>query len=133
MFTHNKVNPADINTSKGQRTWEWKFADGAQITVYKRQKGEKFAEHFHKGDDTSKNPELFLLVEGAIKFIFINKENLKTETILDCSDGNVHELIIYPNILHSAEALENCTYIERRLVYFDKNNPDTYLAEDFFK
>ena len=55
-----KIEGVDPNDSRG-RTWEWRKV-GKQVTILERKKGAVFGQHYHKGEDSSKNPEQFFLV-----------------------------------------------------------------------
>jgi hypothetical protein len=122
--------PANPRNERGKRTWEWKMPDGRQVSVYRRLKGERFASHFHKGDDLSKNPERFLLVAGAMYAEFLDMDGDEYVEIFDALQGPV-ELVIQPWVLHRMKALEDCLYVEYRVRPFDPEAPDTYPAEEF--
>ena len=131
-FTVKRLVPANPNNDRGKRTWEWKLPDGRQITIYRRRKGEKFAAHFHKGEDPTKNPERFVLLEGRMWMDFEDVDGNRKETVLDAKKGKKQpELTVEVGVLHTAIALTNCLYIEYRRQYFDPGNPDTYPAEAF--
>jgi len=112
---HERLAACGVD-GRGARTWEWKFPDGRQVTAYFRQKGERFAEHYHTGADPAKNPERFLLIAGAV---LVNGDRR-----LDAAGGPV-TLTIEPWERHSMEALEDAWYIEYRPTWFDPANPDT--------
>lgn len=133
MFQRQSINPANPDNERGKRTWEWKQADGRQITVYKRNKGESFAAHFHRGDDPAKNPELFLLIHGKMRAIFTEPSGLRKTVWLDATQGKPVELVIQPFVLHEMKAVTDCTYIEYRPRYFNPEHPDTYPAEGFYR
>jgi|APSaa5957512622_1039677.scaffolds.fasta_scaffold233397_1 hypothetical protein len=105
-------------------TLEWcKNITGKQVSIYMRNKGVKFAQHYHKGEDPSKNPERFFLIKGKVKFSCSNMSGSEKEEFI-VSEG--HEALISPNIIHSAIALEDSIFIEYRTTPFDKNKSDTY-------
>ena len=131
VFELATLHPRHPETPKGSRTWEWLVPDGKrQITVYKRLDGEIAGEHFHKGEDPSKNPEYFLLVSGKIRFEFINESGTLHQVELSAENGPV-ELIIYPFALHRATPLTDCCFIEYRKTIFDPEKSDTFGPEHF--
>ncbi len=123
-FLYKEIDPANPNNDRGKRTWEWKFQEGHQITVYYRKKGELFAEHYHKGDDSAKNPEKFLLIKGKISAVF-GANKIPEEKIFDATKNPV-EITIFPLTLHSMTALTDCFYVEYRPTYFNPKESDTY-------
>ncbi|MDP3948015.1 MAG: hypothetical protein Q8Q41_05000 [bacterium] len=122
--------PTNPGNERGRHTWEWKCPDGRQVSVYRRLKGERFASHFHKGDDPSKNPERFLLLAGTLCADFLDREGNEWSVALNASHDPV-ELVIQPWVLHRMDALEECVYIEYRVNPFDQGAPDTYPATEF--
>ncbi len=125
-----KLEPANPSNPRGARTWEWRLADGKQISAMRRLKGEVFGNHFHKGDDTSKNPEFILFLDGVAQIEFMDKDGKYSSVRLDAKNGPL-ELIIEPWVLHRLIGETDVLYIESRLSYFDPAAPDTYPAEEF--
>ncbi|MBI1957318.1 MAG: hypothetical protein HYS44_02575 [Candidatus Niyogibacteria bacterium] len=129
-FSVRTLVPANPANDKGQRTWTWD-SFGRYTTVYRRRKGEEFGGHFHKGDDPAKNPELFLLLSGAVLVKLVDKDGRVSEEFLNASGGPV-ELVIHPWIFHEVKALEDCVFIEDRgPSKFDPDRPDTYPVSEF--
>ena len=127
--------PANPLNEKGKRTWERPLEipmlrPNHHVTVYFRKRGEKFAGHFHKGDDPSKNPEYFLLLRGKIQIRFQTKGGQKREVNVDASKGPA-ELTIQPLVLHSMRAIADCWYLEYRPRKFDPVKPDVYPPSEF--
>lgn len=127
--------PANSANVKGRRTWEWPLKklmlrSDHHVTAYYRKKGERFAEHFHKGDDPSKNPEYFLLLKGKIHINFQTKGGPKKEVSVDADKGPV-ELTIQPLVLHSMRAIKDCWYLEYRPRKFNPLKPDIYAPSEF--
>ena len=114
---------ADPNDFRGP-TREWRLNDGKSITAFVRKAGVKFGGHFHKGVDSSKNPERIFLIDGIMKFRFLTPEGKITETTF--KPGDV--ITIYPNVKHwvEAEGDKDVVFVEFRLNYFDSQNSDTY-------
>lgn len=110
-----------INTEKGV-TYEWcKNLPGKQVSIYFRKKGTKFANHFHKGEDPSKNPERFFLISGKVEICCEIAGKTQKFTV---NPGE--EMLIYPPTKHWAEALEDSIFIEYRATPFDPSHSDTY-------
>lgn len=118
-----------INTSdKRGPTYEWcKNIPGLQITIYKRKKGSSCGNHFHKGEDKSKNPERFLLLKGSLKLEAKNEINQTMKKEIE----PISEILIYPNVLHSFYPLTSIMYLEYRSTVYDRNNEDVYPEEQF--
>ena len=117
------VNEGDL---KGQNTWEWKFDDGRQITVYRRPAG-FVTGHMHSGIDQSKNPERLLLISGKARIAFYHpdqEDKCVLENICSAIRGP-QEITIQPGTSHRFEAITDVIYIEYRITHFDPKNPDT--------
>jgi hypothetical protein len=115
-----------IITKKGT-TIEWcKGKPGMQVTVYYRAKDTFFAQHFHKGEDSSKKPELFLLLQGKIEFTYIDPST--GEKISHIIEQGT-EVKVQPYVKHQAKALENCIFIEYRSQVFNTEHSDTYSVD----
>lgn len=114
------VNPDDIRG----RIWEWK-KEGKQITILERKKGAIFGQHYHKGEDPSKNPEQFFLAYGRVRIRFEGGGEESEEHILDAGAF----ISIDPFIYHELEALEDCVLVEYRKTIFDPASPNTYRRE----
>lgn len=122
-----KIDPASKEDLRGP-TYEWcKGLNGLQVTIYKRKKGSLSGTHYHKGNDPSKNPERFFLVEGQLLLKALNRQGQQLEEVIKAGT----EFLIYPNILHSMKALTNIIFLEYRTTVFDKSNSDTYSAETY--
>ena len=132
MFKTRTLDPANMTNERGKRTWEWKQDDGRQTTLCVRIEGESFGNHFHKGDDPAKNPELFLLLEGKVWIRFTDKNGAREVATLDATEKPI-ELTIMPFVLHELKAIARCKYIETRPNHFDPNHPDTYPLEEFYR
>lgn len=129
-YTIKKLNPANPNNPRGGRTWEWRLNDGKQISAMRRLKNEDFGNHFHKGEDPSKNPELILFLAGVTEVEFLDKNGKYSKEKIDANKEPI-ELIIEPWTLHRFVGKTDVFYIEPRLSYFDPASPDTYPAEEF--
>ena len=115
--------PPLITDSKGT-VIEWcKNFPGKQVTIYHRKAGTVFGEHFHKGEDPSKNPERFFLIKGELRITATNK---KGEKFGDIVTENT-EIIIEPYILHKMEAITDVSFIEYRSTIFNPQLSDTFI------
>lgn len=127
--TQHKKNPpryfistvSKIVNEKGT-TVEWcKGLPGKQISIYYRDKGSSFAQHYHTGKDASKNPERFFLISGKVQFwIEVSDHCIVQETLLPGQ-----EMLIYPFVKHQAVALEDSIFIEYRSTVFSVDMNDT--------
>jgi oxalate decarboxylase/phosphoglucose isomerase-like protein (cupin superfamily) len=126
-----KLNPANEHTSRGMRTFETIVPEAVQCTTYFRTAGEEFGAHFHKGDDPSKDPELFQLVFGKMEFHLKDKYGGERSLEIDATDGVPILMFIQPYILHHARAITDVIFIELRKTYFDPAYTDTYPPEEF--
>lgn len=124
-ITITKVAP--IITEKGP-TYEWsKGVPGLQITLYQRKKGKISGNHFHKGDDPSKNPERFFLIQGRMRLQARNRQGQVMNVIIE--EGT--ELLINSWVFHALEALTDVVFVEYRSTVFNRQKPDTYSEKDF--
>lgn len=126
-----KLIPANPDTPRGLRTFEHHFPSATQCTTYYRESGEEFGGHFHKGDDPSKDPEIFQLISGVIEFFFTDKAGGKRTIRVDATDCTPVEVLISPFLLHSARAISDVIYVEFRSTRFDPAHPDIYPPEEF--
>lgn len=124
----NNIEPSDITDHRGL-TYEWcKGILGQQVTIYYRKAGIIAGDHYHKGHDPSKKPELFFLIDGEVDFTA--KDGL-TGDILEERITKGTEIIIQPGILHNMHTITPVIYVEYRATIFDKQKPDTYDASTY--
>ena len=118
------LEQANPNDTRGP-IYEWcKGLPGRQLTIYERKKGLSLGNHYHKGEDPSKNPEILFLAKGEFRLVAYDKQGQRFEA--DVQEGN--EIKIYPNVLHSLETLTDIILLEYRSTVFDRAKPDTYLS-----
>jgi hypothetical protein len=129
-YSIRKLDPANPGNVRGMRTWEWKPDATRQISVMRRRTGERFGNHFHKGEDPSKNPENILLLEGVLRVEFMTRNGRYSSETLDAANGPM-ELVMHPWLLHRFTGETDVVYIESRLSHFDASAPDTYPSEEF--
>lgn len=118
MMRINGVNPGD---PRG-RIWEWRGENGKQVTILERKKGVLFGQHYHKGEDPSKNPERIFLAHGRVRVRFECDGEKDEQYIFD--PGTI--IHIYPYVYHEFKAFEDCVLVEYRETIFDPAHPDTY-------
>lgn len=118
----NKIEPV-YEDERGYIAEAFRGERGKQITVLYREAGSISGNHYHKGEDPSKDPERFLIIKGKLK---LHAEDLEGETIADEIVDELTEIKVPANIRHIFEALEDTWFIEYRKTLFDEKNPDTY-------
>jgi oxalate decarboxylase/phosphoglucose isomerase-like protein (cupin superfamily) len=126
-----RVEQANLNDPRGP-IYEWcKGLPGMQLTIYERKKGISLGNHYHKGEDPSKNPEILFLAKGEFKLVAYDKQGRRFEA--DVQEGQ--EIKISPYVLHALKTLTDIILLEYRSNIFNKEKPDTYLSslEDFLK
>ncbi|MDD5173080.1 MAG: hypothetical protein PHG59_02975 [Patescibacteria group bacterium] len=131
-FSVQSLKQANPKNSRGRRTWEYKMAKGQQLSFYQRLKGEKFGNHFHKGEDPSKNPEIIIFTSGIVQIKFTYLSGKEKNVIIDATKAP-QKLLLFPYVLHANEAKTDCTYVEYRQTWFDKKRPDTFSEKEFLK
>lgn len=117
-----KHNP-DYKDERGYMVDAFKGEDAKQITVLFRKAGTISGNHYHKGEDPSKNPEKFFIIKGKMK---LTAENLEGELLWEDIVDDLTEIRIPPYVKHTFEALEDTWFIEYRKTVFDEKNSDTY-------
>ncbi len=121
-----KIRPVNPKDKKGP-TYEWcKSIQGLQVSIYHRPKGKIFGEHYHKGIDPSKNPERFFVVAGKARLRAYNGTQRMSRVI---EEGT--EVLIWPYVYHSYEALTDFYFIEYRSTIYDKENSDSFDEESY--
>ena len=119
-----KQNPVSVDRGE---VYEWcRGIESRQITVYYRNKSEYSGNHYHKGDDPSKNPERFFLVSGRMRLDAYDGRSRMEEIIEQKT-----EVIIAPGILHTFLVEEDSVFIEHRATEFNRNHSDTYPADTY--
>jgi hypothetical protein len=131
-FTIRALKPANPKNARGKRTWEYKMSNGSQISFYSRLKGEKLGNHFHKGKNPSKNPEIIIFTSGIVQLKLIYLSG-KQKTIIINATKSPQKLLLSPYILHLFEVKTNCTYVEYKPTWFNKKSLDTFSEAEFLK
>jgi len=98
-----------------------------ELATYVRKKGSVFGNHYHLGTDPSKDPEKFILLQGAVRLEATdigapNRDDLD-ERILAVS-----EIIIHPYIHHRFTALTDVLFMEPRTTFFAKGKEDNHTS-----
>jgi len=99
-----------------------------QSTRCKRDAGSTGGSHFHKGDDDSKSPEKLYIDLGEC--LFWAKNGLTGDSI-ERDLGADTEIRIAPGILHGFYFKTDTLLTEWRCTEFDRNNSDTYSADEY--
>ena len=76
----------------------------------------------HKGEDLSKRPEYLFIASGKVKFSFQTSQHKIAELIAEAGT----EVIIYPNVVHKTEIIEDAILLEARTTIINLGRPDTY-------
>jgi dTDP-4-dehydrorhamnose 3,5-epimerase-like enzyme len=127
-ITIQQILPKNPNDPRGETVELFQGRLGKQVTLYRRVKGAKFGNHFHKGDDPSKNPEIFYLISGEV---VLSAENGKTHQTEQFTVTAGHQILIDPGVYHEFEALCDVVFIEYRATVFDPAHPDCYTKDEY--
>ena len=131
-FNIRALKPANPRNERGKRTWEHKMAKKGQVSFYRRLKGEKFGNHFHKGKNVSKNPEIIFFISGIVELNLVYLSGQKKKIIIDASKSP-QQVTLYSYLFHSYQAITECFYIKYRSNIFNKKDPDTFSEKEFFE
>lgn len=123
-----KIQPLANGDSRGETFELFKGFPGLQVTYYKRKQGMKFACHFHTGEDPSKNPELFFLLQGKVKIVAENGKTQEKEEII-VEERNM--ITIEKGVYHEFEALSDVSFLEYRSTLFDERKSDCFPKEEY--
>lgn len=80
-----------------------------EILVVRRKKGAVSGQHYHKGTDPSRNPEIHYVISGKLKLIVKDLSTGRSESHIIRLNT---ELRIGPNIYHKMEFLEDTVFLE---------------------
>lgn len=94
---------------------------GQQLIVF-RKAGTVSGKHYHKGISATKNPEIFLLLNGCCT---VNWKHIDDATTQTANITGPTRLEIPPMIWHEVIANTDCTFIEM-------NSIDEHAADTFF-
>jgi hypothetical protein len=81
---------------------------GKALSIF-RKKDTVFGNHYHTGSQTTKNPEIFWLLHGTLKFEYRHidsKEWIVVDAIAPV------KIDIYPNVLHRVTAITDAYMLE---------------------
>ncbi len=118
------VNPLD---ERGMTYEIYRGLETKQITLCKRKRGTYSGNHYHKGEDPSKNLERFVIIDGTGRLLIYNGISLEENIIKES------EIIIGPYILHAIIADTDICFEEQRCTIFDREKTDTYSADSFLE
>lgn len=106
----------------------FKGKPGRQVTLYTRVANTAFGNHFHRGDDPSKDPELIFIISGSCELYALNgftgeemRETVGEHTLISIQKGIYHELVAQTDVI----------FMEYRSTVFDPEHPDTYPKEAY--
>jgi len=97
-----------------------------QIISRERTKEAPLGGHYHKGEDPSKDPEVFGLIKGKMKVTLHNQKGDSEEFVLE--EG--YELRIQPFVHHDFDVIEDIVLLECRISLFNIKNQDIYHWPD---
>ena len=130
VYIKQLLDKAKLGDLRGS-TYEWKEITAqniVQLSIYNRKSGVTFANHFHKGADPSKNPELFVVTRGEVEVAAYNNHTQERDTFT-LTAGMV--IALEPYVLHVFKALSDVCLVEPRVTCFNEQTPDTYPAEEY--
>lgn len=116
------IQPLSSNEKGSTSTLEGGQTQG-YILAY-RKAGSVSGNHWHEGYSKGKNPERIILVEGS--FLLQAKDLDTMETYLHTVTAPC-EVLIYPRLLHTLTALQDCIFIECNSLQEHKD--DTFYPE----
>ncbi len=122
------ITPANPSDERGAVYELFKGLSGQQVTVFTRNSGAVFGNHFHKGLDPSKDPEYFFLIQGEMTLSFYDGRTGQRE-IVPLVGGQL--LTLEKGIYHSFEAMTDVIYIEHRKTIFDPAHSDCFLLGEY--
>ena len=81
---------------------------GKALSIF-RKAGTVFGNHYHSGSQVAKNPEIFWLLQGKLKFEYktVEASEWQTETVELAT-----KMEIYPNVVHRVTALTDSYMLE---------------------
>ncbi len=86
-----------------------------------RKQGSVSGNHWHEGKSKGKNPERIILVRGSFSLYVKDLDTEKTSTQVIKAPL---EILIYPRLLHTLTALEDCAFLECNSV--EEHKADTF-------
>lgn len=82
--------------------------NGKALSIF-RKKGTVFGNHYHSGEQKTKNPELFYLLHGELKFeyrLLVSSEWIEIHAVAPV------KIDIYPNVIHRVTAITDAYMLE---------------------
>jgi hypothetical protein len=98
-----------IGESDRGKTYEFENSRKGIQTLGLRKAGSINGRHFHEGKSETKNPEIFILLNGTIELYARNLENGRE---MSSEIQAPVELHIHPNIWHEIKAINDIVFIE---------------------
>ena len=121
-----QIEPVNADDPKGLTYELFKGIHGMQVTYCTRNAGKIFGNHYHRGDDPSKNPERVVLLSGSCDLITCDGKQTNTHLLQSPT-----EIIIQPSVIHAFFPRENISFIEYRSTVFNPENNDTFTFGTF--
>jgi len=97
-----------IHKDERGETYETNLRTTTNLIIGYRKKGSRMGQHYHKGIEESKNPEIFILLKGKLEFFAEDMEGNSTKKIIEAPSI----VIIEPYIYHEFEAIEDVIFVE---------------------
>lgn len=102
-----------------------------EMPIFYRESGSNPEGHFHKGTDTSFDPQFIYILKGKMEFTCINPDGQTEVFIVEELQGIVIPKLVY----HRYITLDYTIFCEPRLEKYNINNNDKIIcsAEDYPK
>ena len=97
-----------IHEDERGETYETNIRKSTNLIIGYRKKGSKMGQHYHKGMEESKNPEIFILLKGKVKFLAEDMKGNSMEKFIEAPSM----IIIEPYIYHEFEAVDDVIFME---------------------
>lgn len=102
-------NYSHLGTDERGTTTEIELDRNGKVLSLFRKKDTVFGNHYHRGTQQTKNPEIFWVLHGELKFEYkhINESTWKETFVKSPS-----KIEIYPNVIHRLTALTDAYMLE---------------------
>ncbi len=124
-----EIEPVNLKDTRGG-TYEWaKGIEARQLTICKAVYARAvYGNHFHLGEDPSKDPERVLVISGRLKLVTCNGRETIEQIV-----GRFEEILINPLIAHAYISQEETVFLEHRPTVYNPKNNDTYSFDKYVK
>lgn len=123
----NKLKIKPINLLSENKNGATHTLAGGAVEGYLlafRKQGSVSGNHWHEGKSKGKNPERIILVNGSFS-LFVKDLDTKEESTQVIKAPL--EILIYPRLLHTLTAVEDCAFLEFNSV--EEHKADTFYPE----